>query len=89
MLTGGRGADTFVFAPGYGQDVITDFDAAQDRLEIDSTLLGAVPANDADVLAAFATDTGSDILLDFGAGTSLKLNDVPDIDDLLGVFDFV
>lgn len=36
MLTGGAGADTFVFAAGYGRDVITDFRVGNggDRLEI-------------------------------------------------------
>jgi Ca2+-binding RTX toxin-like protein len=37
-LTGGSGSDTFVFAPGFGRDVITDFDAnpagGQDYLDI-------------------------------------------------------
>ena len=56
ILTGGAGADVFVFdarsaAPGQGDDVITDFDAAQDRLlwradfpppfEVEVTIIGA------------------------------------------------
>lgn len=56
ILTGGAGADVFVFdarsaAPGQGDDVILDFDAAQDRLlwradfpppfEVEVTIIGA------------------------------------------------
>jgi Ca2+-binding RTX toxin-like protein len=37
-LLGGDGSDTFVFAPGFGSDIIQDFDAdpvgGQDRLDV-------------------------------------------------------
>ncbi len=33
-LTGGNGGDTFVFGPGFGHDVVTDFSHA-DRIEFD------------------------------------------------------
>ncbi|WP_058601938.1 family 16 glycosylhydrolase [Aureimonas ureilytica] len=32
-LTGGEGRDLFVFAPGGGQDTISDFNAAEDRID--------------------------------------------------------
>jgi Ca2+-binding RTX toxin-like protein len=34
FLTGGNGGDTFVFGPGFGKDVITDFTHG-DRIEFD------------------------------------------------------
>ena len=36
-LTGGRGHDTFVFASGFGRDVVTDFSHG-DRIELDGHL---------------------------------------------------
>ena len=33
-LTGGNGSDTFVFGPGFGHDIVTDFSRA-DRIEFD------------------------------------------------------
>ena len=33
-ITGGAGSDTFIFAPGSGHDVVTDFTKGQDRLDI-------------------------------------------------------
>lgn len=33
-LVGGTGADLFVFRPGFGRDVIADFDLTQDRIDI-------------------------------------------------------
>ena len=34
-LVGDRGADTFVFEAGDGRDVVVDFDAGRDRIEVD------------------------------------------------------
>lgn len=33
-LTGGAGADTFVFAPGDGSDTITDFETDDDTINL-------------------------------------------------------
>ncbi len=33
-LTGGDGADTFAFLPGHGNDTITDFDTANDEIDL-------------------------------------------------------
>jgi hypothetical protein len=56
-LAGGGGADTFVYAAG--DDVVADFDAAEDVLFL---------ANGADVEEAFAAgeETGDGVLLSFG-----------------------
>ncbi len=34
VLTGGGGADTFVFATGYGKDEVSDFGNGADRIDI-------------------------------------------------------
>jgi serralysin len=62
-LTGGGGNDTFVFAPGFGKDTITDFVAGpnpgpHDVIEFDHTIF----ANFAAVLAASA-QVGNDTVI--------------------------
>ena len=59
-LSGGGGTDTFVFATGYGEDRITDFDAEMDRI----SLAGAADA--ADVILA---NNGADIEVRWSGGT--------------------
>jgi Ca2+-binding RTX toxin-like protein len=67
-MTGGIGEDKFVFEPGFGRDVITDFDAnpldGQDH--IDATFPGA----DA------VTQVGKHTVIDFGDGDRLTLLNV-------------
>lgn len=57
-LTGGGGADTFVVAYGQAGDVITDFDARNDRLQINSAGLHSP----ADVLG-HAVQHGADVVV--------------------------
>ena len=89
VLIGGAGDDVFIFAAGFGQDQILDFGDGADRLSLSSALLGAVAANDAAVLAAFATDTGADVVLDFGGGQTIVLIDVDAPAALSGFIDYV
>jgi Ca2+-binding RTX toxin-like protein len=66
-LTGGAGIDTFTFTPGSGDDVITDFGANGDKDIIDISGFsgdGYMPALQA---------SGSDTLITFGTGDSIKL----------------
>ncbi|WP_179379322.1 beta strand repeat-containing protein [Jannaschia marina] len=66
ILTGGAGADTFRFAPGDGNDVVTDFQLGTDRLQIDD--FGPdFSASDA------LTQDGSDALLTFEDGSTVRL----------------
>lgn len=68
-FTGGGGADTFVFGPEWGQDTITDFDPANDRISFarDATItrasltITAVSANGANSAYTLITH-GSDTL---------------------------
>ena len=72
IMNGGSGNDTFVFAPGFGSDVIGGFDAnpagGQDRLDLSA--LGITAANFAD--SVVITDLGANTLVEIdvdGLGT--------------------
>ena len=70
-LTGGAGADTFVYQPGDGAVTVTDFSDAQgDKIDID----GGPFFTPNDVLAA-SSQVGSDTVVAIGAG-SLRLQNV-------------
>ena len=64
-LTGAGGSDTFVFASGFGNDKITDFDAnpsgGQDRIDLSALDIGyedlAITAVSGGVQVAYETDT--------------------------------
>ncbi len=72
-LTGGGGADTFVFAPGYKLDTITDFTtsgAGRDRIDLQA--FGTIGG-----LAGLAlSQVGANVVIDFGNGDRLTLNNV-------------
>lgn len=72
-LHGGLGADVFVFASG--RDEIEDFNAAQgDRIRLDP---GLGVANFAALMArATSVGGGDDVLISFGNGATLLLEDV-------------
>jgi Ca2+-binding RTX toxin-like protein len=70
-MTGGAGSDLFVF--NRGRDVIEDF-RPEDTIQIAASL-GV--ADFADLLArATVTGGGDDVLITFGGGNSLRLEDV-------------
>ena len=76
VLTGGSGVNTYSFDLGSGQDTITDFEIGQDILDLSAYL------DSADSSAfGFATQVGSDTLIDFGNDNSITLNDVA-VEDL-------
>lgn len=69
-LTGGPGSDVFSFSQNFGNDVITDFVAGVDEIELDQTMFAdyaAVVANTAQV--------GADVVLS-GGGNALTLKGV-------------
>jgi|SRR5262245_7039050 len=69
-LTGGNGGDTFVFGPGFGHDVITDFTHAN-RIEFD----GGVFENFEQVQAA-SQQVGADTVITLDADNSITLTGV-------------
>ena len=66
-LTGGHGGDTFVFGPGFGHDVVTDYSHA-DRIEFD----GGVFQNFQQVHAA-SHQVGADTVITVDANNSITL----------------
>lgn len=71
-LTGNFNADTFVFADGGGDDIVTDFDRPNAFERIDLSALSAV-VDFADLAANHLTQSGSDAVIDDGAGTTITL----------------
>jgi Ca2+-binding RTX toxin-like protein len=70
-LTGGGGQDVFVFSGTFNQDTIQDFSAANDRLDLRS--LGIDSAAE---LAPYASNSGSNLVLNFGGGNVVVMNGV-------------
>ena len=76
-LRGGTLSDTFVFAEGFGNDTITDFEDFQDMLRFNTRLTGARDAEA--LLEAHATVVNGGIEIDFGTGEVLFLEGLTDI----------
>jgi len=63
LLTGGAGADVFVFTSDWGDDVISDYTADEDILDFTGTMIG---------LGDLAvSETGGDTLLEYGTSSVL------------------
>jgi Ca2+-binding RTX toxin-like protein len=70
QLTGGNGPDTFVFGPGFGHDVITDF-THPDRIEFDGGLFGNFQA-----VKAASQQVGNDAVITLDADDTITLQGV-------------
>ncbi len=84
ILTGGDDDDRFIFATGYGQDTITDFDdLGLDKADASAAGLvtfanfntlaggdGVIDAGDS-ALGITVSDLGGDLVMDFGGGDTL------------------
>lgn len=73
-MTGGGGADTFVFASGDGHDTIEDFDPAESDV-IDLSAVTQITSF-SDLTANHMEQMGSDVVIDDGAGDTITLKDV-------------
>ena len=72
-LTGGSGADTFIYADGGGADFVTDFNRSQgDTIDL-TGVLGIVTFAD---VQSKATLSGGSTVLNFGGGNTLTLTGV-------------
>ena len=69
-ITGGSGADTFIFSTDLGMDEIADFSAAQDGDVIDLTAFAFTGLQD---VLDLTTDESDGALITFDAENSLKL----------------
>lgn len=82
VLHGGSGADLFVFFKKDGQDVIRDFEAGRDDLEIEASMMGRGAKTVERLLENFAEDTGADVVLDFGRKGKITLQNVDAIEEI-------
>lgn len=78
-LSGGAGADEFVFSLTDGADLVTDFTAA-DSLKFSGLITGTTIAQ----VMATASQIGSNVVFDFGAGNKVTLRDVT-LSDLVNI----
>lgn len=73
VFKGNGGKDTFVFAPNFGHDVITDFRASgrsHDVVEFSKNVF-----NDFASVLSHASQSGRDVVIDAGGGNTLTLKD--------------
>jgi Ca2+-binding RTX toxin-like protein len=70
FLAGGAGNDTFVYKNNYGFDTVGDYVAGSDRFDL--TAVSGL-ATYADV-RALMVQSGSNVIIDFGGGNKLKIN---------------
>jgi len=70
-LTGGNSPDLFVFGRDFGRDLITDFDAKNEKIQMSPAMAGSF----AD-LKAQAAQVGGDVVITFDAANVLTLQDV-------------
>ncbi len=75
---GGEGADSFVFRSGYARDVIHDFEAGRDKLDL--TSFDFVTTEDS---LQSARQVLNDVIFDFGGGDQLVIQSstLPDLSD--------
>jgi Ca2+-binding RTX toxin-like protein len=90
QLTGGAGADRFVFLASGGHDQVMDFQLQQnDRLQFDDAIWGEAAITTAQLVATYATDTGADVLIDFGNGQSIRLIGLADLTGLSAAIEII
>ena len=87
VLTGGAGADTFVFNPKLGKETITDFNASQDVLSFDHALFAEATASQ--VLSQMRDGrAGAVIVIDHADTITLTGVHVADLQSHLSDFHF-
>lgn len=79
-LNGGDGSDTFVFATGFGNDVIEDF-SSEDVLRFSSSNWSG-SLTESQVVSSFASQTADGVAFDFGGGHSVLLENLSTLSDL-------
>lgn len=88
-LSGGAGTDVFVFQPGFGADLIVDFNiSGQDLIQLDDALWTGVRTG-ADVIADFGTLSDGFAVLTFADGASLRIDGVSDLAGLAAFIDII
>lgn len=72
FLAGGAGADTFTFVPGGGRDVVTDFTAGEDVID----LSGFTGLHDFEALSALLEEIDGGVVLHLDDATTVQLSHV-------------
>ena len=88
MLMGGRGSDHFIFAAKYGKDVITDFHATGKGHDVIDLSKAAGISNFNDLMLHHVKDTGHDLLIIATGGSTLLLEHIGNVGDIVKA-DFV
>ena len=73
LMIGDSGWDRFYIQSNGGDDTITDFTRLNDWLYVESNINSSGIDTDPEVIAA-ATQSGSDVVIDFGSGNTLTLS---------------
>ncbi len=71
-MTGGAQRDTFIFSRNSGSDQILDFEDGLDILSLSSEITGGT-LDAQTVLNTYATQSGADVVFDFGGGNNLTI----------------
>ncbi|GAA6165836.1 hypothetical protein NBRC116590_35400 [Pelagimonas sp. KU-00592-HH] len=85
-LIGGTGSDEFVFADGFGVDVIQGFEATNNNEKINLVAVSSI-ISFADISGGHMSQVGADVVIDAGAGNTITLLNV-NLGDL-GAADFI
>lgn len=86
-INGGPGADTFVFGAAMSRDVIVDFQVGVDRLALNSALTGGATARG--VVQDLARVSQEGVVIDFGDGQSLQLENLTTLQGLADAIDIL
>lgn len=86
-LRGGTLADTFIFRPGSGQDIITDFEHQQDMVLVSEEMLMGLTI--AEFLDQHTMVTANGLLLEFAGADSLFLQGITETRLILDNFAFL
>jgi len=70
-LTGGSSADTFMFAPSFGKETVSNFNAAQDVIDLPQSLFENFAAVHADMHAS-----GANTVIAFDAADAITLSNI-------------
>ena len=74
-LTGGKGADDFIFIDGIGSHTIVDFEAGRASEDIILRRVTEITSYD-DLVTNHMTQDGADVVIDDGAGLTIRLRNV-------------
>ena len=85
VMTGGDGSDLFLFHNDFGQDIVSDFDLAEDVLSFASV---DALTSFSDVVNNHATQVGSDVVISVSGSHEISLEDVTLGDLAAHHFDF-